>query len=45
MATTPSDSRRPWTRDRFYSVDGRQLPPVTTILDVIAKPGLGPWYA
>src|SRR5262252_3076493 len=45
MATTPSDSPRLWTRDRFYTIDGRQLPSVTTILDVIAKPGLGPWYA
>jgi hypothetical protein len=30
---------------RFYSVDGRRLPSVTTILSVIAKPALGPWYA
>src|SRR5262245_7118888 len=43
MAT--SDSQRSWTRDRFYTIDGRQFPSVTTILDVIAKPGLGPWYA
>src|SRR5499433_2190551 len=45
MAMTPSDSQRLWTRDRFYTIDGRALPSVTTILDVIAKPGLGPWYA
>src|SRR6266478_5173636 len=45
MATMPSDSQRPWTRDRFYTIDGCQLPSVTTILDVIAKPALGPWYA
>src|SRR5262249_48994522 len=45
MATTPSDSPRFWTRDRFYTIDGRELPSVTTILDVISKPGLGPWYA
>ena len=45
MATTSSDSPRFWTRDRFYTIDGRALPSVTTILDVIAKPGLGPWYA
>src|SRR5499427_9061360 len=45
MAMTPSDSERLWTRDRFYTIDGRQFPSVTTILDVIAKPGLGPWYA
>src|SRR5215469_15665521 len=32
-------------RARFYTIHGRQLPSVTTILDVIAKPALGPWYA
>jgi len=41
----PSDSPRSWSRDRFYRIDGCQLPSVTTILDVIAKPALGPWYA
>ena len=45
MAAIPSDSPRPWSRDRFYTIDGCQLPSVTTILDVIAKPALGPWYA
>src|SRR5262252_837987 len=45
MATTSSDSPRFWTRDRFYTIDRRALPSVTTILDVIAKPGLGPGYA
>src|SRR5499426_2789047 len=45
MVPTPSDSPRFWTRDRFYTIDGRELPSVTTILDVISKPGLGPWYA
>src|SRR5262247_1155565 len=45
MVPTPSDSPRFWARDRFYTIDGRALPSVTTILDVIAKPGLGPWYA
>src|SRR3989441_2085225 len=45
MAAMPSDSSRPWTRDRFYMIAGCQLPSVTTILDVIAKPALGPWYA
>ena len=44
MATT-AEPQRSWTRDRFYTIDGRQLPSVTTILDVIAKPALGPWYA
>src|SRR5712691_4306064 len=36
---------RGWDRDRFYTIAGRQLPSVTTILDIIAKPALGPWYA
>ncbi len=45
MATISSDSSRSWTRDRFYTIEGCQLPSVTTILDVIAKPALGPWYA
>src|SRR5262245_65846607 len=45
MVMTRPDSQRSWTRDRFYTIDGRQLPSVTTILEVIAKPGLGPWYA
>ena len=45
MVGIPSDSPRPWSRDRFYTIDGCQLPSVTTILDVIAKPALGPWYA
>src|SRR5262249_35995941 len=34
-----------WDRSRFYTIDGRQLPSVTSILDIIAKPGLAPWYA
>jgi hypothetical protein len=37
--------RRPWDRARFYWIHGRQLPSVTTVLEVIAKPALGPWYA
>ena len=45
MATTLPDSSRSWSRDRFYTIDGRHLPSVTTILDVIAKPALAPWYA
>src|SRR6266542_1925950 len=44
MATTAEPQRR-WTRARFYTIRGRQFPSVTTILDVIAKPALGPWYA
>jgi hypothetical protein len=34
-----------WDRSRFYQIEGRQLPSVTTVLDVIAKPALAPWYA
>ena len=34
-----------WNRDRFYTIHGQRWPSVTTILDVIAKPALGPWYA
>jgi hypothetical protein len=45
MVMTPSDPPRLWTRDRFYVIHGRQLPSVTTVLDIIAKPGLAPWYA
>src|SRR2546422_11375435 len=37
--------QHPWYRDRFYTIHGHQLPSVTTILEVIAKPALGPWYA
>ena len=43
VARTPV--RRPWDRARFYWIHGRQLPSVTTVLEVIAKPALGPWYA
>src|SRR5215470_1583188 len=43
--TTDRASLRFWDRARFYSIAGQQLPSVTTILEVIAKPGLGPWYA
>src|SRR5262249_42050889 len=34
-----------WDRDRFYRIDAKAYPAVTTILDVIAKPALGPWHA
>lgn len=30
---------------RFYTIDGRRYVSVTTVLSVIAKPALGPWYA
>jgi hypothetical protein len=41
----PNSPSPSWDRDRFYRIDGRVLPSVTTVLDVIAKPALGPWYA
>ena len=34
-----------WDRARFYRIEGRDLPSVTTVLDIVAKPGLAPWYA
>src|SRR5438094_8175416 len=34
-----------WDRSRFYTIAGRRLPSVTSILEIIAKPGLAPWYA
>ncbi len=34
-----------WDRSRFYRIEGTDLPSVTTVLEVIAKPALGPWYA
>jgi hypothetical protein len=43
--TTRPTGRSTWDRARFYWIHGRQLPSVTTILDVVAKPALGPWYA
>ena len=45
MAATSPDSPHSWSRDRFYTINGYHLPSVTTILDVIAKPALAPWYA
>src|SRR5262252_4789973 len=45
MATTVLPKAPAWNRDRFYMIEGRQLPSVTTILEIIAKPALGPWYA
>jgi len=32
-------------RARFYTIGGQHWPSVTTILDIVAKPALGPWYA
>src|ERR1700757_3517938 len=45
MARPSAAQSAPWSRARFYTIHGRQLPAVTSILDVIAKPALGPWYA
>src|SRR5438128_12673184 len=47
MATIPTSRsvNGSWDRCRFYHVGGRELPSVTTVLEVIAKPALGPWYA
>src|SRR5215831_8436806 len=47
MALVPARTplRSAWDRARFYWIHGRQLPSVTTILEVVAKPALGPWYA
>ena len=47
MATMPTSKsvNGSWDRSRFYHVEGRELPSVTTVLEVIAKPALGPWYA
>ena len=45
MAQGSATAPRPSWRDRFYTIEGQRLPSVTTILDIIAKPALGPWYA
>lgn len=45
MPSTTINSPRRWDRARFYTIAGRQWPSVTTVLDIIAKPTLGPWYA
>lgn len=45
MAATVMSSPRRIDRARFYTIEGQQWPSVTTILDIIAKPALGPWYA
>jgi len=45
MAPNLATAPKPSWRDRFYTIDGHRLPSVTTILDIIAKPALGPWYA
>ncbi len=43
MTTIPSPARS-WDRSRFYRIEGIELPSVTTVMEVIAKPALGPWY-
>ena len=43
-AVAAGPPRSSW-RDRFYTIEGQRLPSVTTVLDIIAKPALGPWYA
>jgi hypothetical protein len=47
MATIPTSRslNGSWDRSRFYRIEGSDLPSVTTVLEVIAKPALGPWYA
>ena len=45
MALAPARPQNPSWRDRFYTIEGQRLPSVTTVLDIIAKPALGPWYA
>jgi hypothetical protein len=42
---TSAETPRRFDRARFYTIKGRQYPSVTTVLDIIAKPALGPWYA
>ena len=39
-------SEKPFAYDRarFYTIASRKLPSVTTILVVINKPALGPWF-
>src|SRR2546430_13675168 len=44
-AMTTAKPTAGWDRGRFYRIDGREFPAVTTVLEVIAKPALGPWYA
>src|SRR5690348_16205234 len=45
MVSPVIPSPRSFDRARFYTIDGRRWPSVTTVLDIIAKPALGPWYA
>src|SRR5258708_11067556 len=45
MAATGMSALPRVDRARFYTIEGQHWPSVTTILDIIAKPALGPWYA
>jgi len=45
MASSVMALPRSFDRARFYTIDGQRWPSVTTVLDIIAKPALGPWYA
>ena len=45
MTSSVMGSPRSFDRARFYTIDGQHWPSVTTVLDIIAKPALGPWYA
>src|SRR5438445_10538131 len=45
MSATTINSPRRWDRARCYTIAGQRWPSVTTVLDIIAKPALGPWYA
>jgi len=45
MAAVAAKTPNPSWRDRFYTIEGQRLTSVTTVLDIIAKPALGPWYA
>jgi hypothetical protein len=45
MGSTAPTAPVPVDRARFYTIAGQRWPAVTTILDIIAKPALGPWYA
>jgi hypothetical protein len=45
MAPVAPGVRSAAWRDRFYTIEGQRLPSVTTVLDIVAKPALGPWYA
>src|SRR3989442_2623724 len=45
MDSLPPTKPSQWSRARFYTIPGSQFPLARTILDVIANPALGPWYA